>query len=456
MQGIQKFKPLDARLKQYIDLTEQSDIKDIDHYSNSNYEILRAEMNNIKVGIDSSDADEESKKADTWGEYSKDAMVLAEWFDFSQKDIEKNRMVVTNESNIAKEIKSVLWLLPDFDYASYAGLYTIFRFSDYLKMKHDITIVFGIVGNPDLNKIRKEICRIFPNLSNSKIYSIGTSADMCSLPYADATIATLWTTAYMLLKFNKTSKKFYFIQDFEPYFYPAGATFAQALETYKFGFFGISNTKGLKDIYEKDFGGIAVSLNPCVDTHVFYPTNKIRDRKVKKVFFYARPGHPRNGFELGIAALKILKGSMGSAVDIVSAGAEWEPVLYGLEGIVFNLGRLPYENTGDLYRTCGAGLVMMFTKHPSYLPFELMACGCPVVSNYNESTTWFLKDRVNCILTEASATRIAETIEAVLKNEELSEEIRENALKEIKENHADWNSELDRIYQYMNMPYVQK
>jgi glycosyltransferase involved in cell wall biosynthesis len=145
---------------------------------------------------------------------------------------------------------------------------------------------------------------------------------------------------------------------------------------------------------------------------------------------------------------------MGNSVEIVCAGSEWNPADFDVDGIINNLGRLKYEETGNLYRTCNVGFVMMFTKHPSYLPFELMACGCPVVSNYNSSTTWFLKDGVNCVLTEASATRITETIERVLKNEDLSKAIRENALNEIKENHTDWNSELNKVYRYMNMPFA--
>jgi glycosyltransferase involved in cell wall biosynthesis len=59
-------------------------------------------------------------------------------------------------------------------------------------------------------------------------------------------------------------------------------------------------------------------------------------------------------------------------------------------------------------------------------------------------------------LTEASATRIAETIENILKDKELRENISKNALKEIAENHTDWDRELDKIYRYMNRPLHMK
>ena len=67
----------------------------------------------------------------------------------------------------------------------------------------------------------------------------------------------------------------------------------------------------------------------------------------------------------------------------MTAGAEWSPRQFGLEGIVHNLGLLPYAATGALYRSCTAGVALMMTCHPSYLPFELMACGALVVTNSN-------------------------------------------------------------------------
>jgi hypothetical protein len=42
---------------------------------------------------------------------------------------------------------------------------------------------------------------------------------------------------------------------------------------------------------------------------------------------------------------------------------------------VENLGLLDYRQTADLYRTCHAGAVLMLTRHPSYIPLELMASG---------------------------------------------------------------------------------
>ena len=171
--------------------------------------------------------------------------------------------------------------------------------------------------------------------------------------------------------------------------------------------------------------------------------------KPKRIFFYGRPGHPRNGFELAIEAMRRLKHQYCDEIQILAAGANWRPKDYGLENIIDNLGLLSYEATGDLYRSCHIGLSMMMTKHPSYLPFEMMACGVLVVSNINSSTEWLLKNRENCLITYPSASCISETIsEAIEKNEDF-EEIRKNAIDCISNNHVVWDIELEKISKFI-------
>src|ERR1035441_8673683 len=52
----------------------------------------------------------------------------------------------------------------------------------------------------------------------------------------------------------------------------------------------------------------------------------------------------------------------------------------------------------------------MKTRHPSYLPLELMACGAAVVTNRNPYTGWLLRDGENCVLAETSPSALAESL----------------------------------------------
>ena len=57
---------------------------------------------------------------------------------------------------------------------------------------------------------------------------------------ADAIFATGWETAYPVFNSSVTAKRYYFVQDFEPYFYPVGSEYVLAENSYRFGFHGIT------------------------------------------------------------------------------------------------------------------------------------------------------------------------------------------------------------------------
>lgn len=428
--------------QEFAAVCKQHDVMDVDPYFNRNCTI---DVNRVKLTKAQPQNNTDNAPLD---KYASDALALASMCDFTKEDIDENAKIVN--TIYTGEIKSMVWFLQEFDYVFYAGLYTIFRTASYLQRKHGIEHTFVFVANTPAKVMMERIGAGFPELKNCRAYSITSSNELSKIPSADASICTLWTTAYYSLKFNKVKRKFYFIQDYEPLFYPAGSTYAQTEATYRFGFDGVANTEGLKMVYENEYGGRAVSLDPSVDTNIFYPnTHRQYKKKQFTVFFYGRPGHPRNGFELGVEALKCLKRKMGNKVRIVTAGANYNTSLYGLDGVVENLGRLQIEETGDLYRNCDAGLVMMYTRHPSYLPYEMMACGCCVVSNYNAYTTWFLKDGKNSVVCEPSASSIAEAIENILLDEERRKQIGENGAKQIIDNNPDWEDSLEKVSKFI-------
>jgi O-antigen biosynthesis protein len=380
--------------------------------------------------------------------YTEDATALAGVMDFSRADISQ---VQQHPERVGKAgPHTVNWYLPSFENAFYGGVMTILRTAAYLLQTGGIHQRFLICSDANADAIHTNILKAFPSLKSAEVIILNSAQAIQNIPQSDFSIATLWTTAYTLLKVQNTGLKFYFIQDFEPLFYPAGSTYAQAEATYYFGFYGITNTISLHKIYEKEYGGESTYFTPCVDTQVFYPNNSLKkDSSPKRIFFYGRPGHPRNGFELAVEAMRQLKKIYGSRIEILSAGASWEPKDYGLEGVIENLGLLSYEETGDLYRSCHIGLGMMMTKHPSYLPFEMMACGVLVISNVNSSTKWLLRDQENCLLSYPSATCLTEKItEAIERYQEL-ESIRVNAANNILNDHGDWSLEMKKIHKFL-------
>ncbi len=387
----------------------------------------------------------------TWAGYTQDALKLASIIDCSPEQLEAQQQ---HPERISKAIKDRVcnWYLPPFDNPFYGGIMTILRLSEYLQRIYGIKQRFLICGSANALEVSSNIERAFPTLSSAEVIVLDSTEAITSIPKADYSVASLWTTAYVLLGVKNSGYKFYMIQDFEPAFYPAGSTYAQAELTYRFGFYGIANTKSLKEIYERDYGGCAVELKPTIDKSIFYPSAEKIDSSIKKLFYYARPGTPRNGFEVAAAALKILKQKHGDKIDIVCAGAGWNPGEYGLNEVVRSIGMLPYAETADLYRSCHAGFVMMMTKHPSYLPFELMACGAIVVTNFNQANTWLLKDGENCLLSSPSPSCLAATISYALDHYDELTGLRQQAINNIFDVDGGWDVSLDEVAQFLLDP----
>lgn len=390
--------------------------------------------------------------ASIWAGYTNDALALAQIIDLdvanlSQQQQHPERVAADPSSRVCA------WYLPYFDNPFYGGGVTILRLAESLHRRSGMKQRFLICGQAEPLAMQASIGKAFPGLAGSEVIVLDSAEKIRQIPPSDYSVATLWTTAYVLVGVQNTGLKFYMMQDFEPAFYPAGSTYAQAEFTYSFGFLGICNTQTLKEIYEQQYGGSAVLLQPSVDTTVFHPGNGERDdhASVKRLFYYARPGTPRNAFELAAAALRKVKAQMGDRVQIICAGTGWDPAEFNLVGVVESVGLLPYRETGNLYRSCHAGFVMMMTKHPSYLPFELMACGTTVVTNHNEANTWLLRDGSNCLLSPPTANCLAQTLVYALENHVELEGMRQTAAEEMKQR-SGWEESLSRVASFMDAP----
>jgi O-antigen biosynthesis protein len=193
----------------------------------------------------------------------------------------------------------------------------------------------------------------------------------------DALVATSWQTAHVLARqaADVPAHRFYFVQDYEPYFYPASSASVLAEDTYRFGFHGITAGGWLADELATRHGMAADPFPFGADTDVYRLDNA---GSRPGVVFYARPSAPRRGYELGILALEVF----------ARRHPETEIHLFGDR---VQVRRLPFRATvhgklgtgalNTLYNTCRAGLSLSFTN-VSLIPWELLAAGAvPVVND---------------------------------------------------------------------------
>lgn len=379
--------------------------------------------------------------------YQKDALILANSYDISQQELDRNNKTLHTKNN--SEPNTAAFILPSFD-AIYAGLMNIFSFAKFLQDDKKLKLTFYILKNSqDLSVERKMVGEKMPSLAKASFVSI-TESQIDKISSSDLGISTLWSTAYVLAKTNKISRKCYFIQDNETNFYPKGTVSALVEMSYRFGFYAIANTEGLLKFYQDEFGGDGTVLQSKVDLSNYHPRENLYEtpKKPYKVFFYARPNMPRNAFELGIAGLKKLKEEMGNDVEVITAGAAWDVEAYGVKGYFTNLGKIKYETVPILYRTLDAGLMFMFSGHPGVTASELMASGCPVVVNEYNDVTWndLYQHEKTCLITKPTASEVAANIKRCLVDQELRKTLIKNGLDKTRSFYGDYEDQLPQAY----------
>jgi len=327
---------------------------------------------------------------------------------------------------------TVNWVVPPWGFGS-GGHLNIFRFVHYLEQEgFDCRIV--VVGEPQplsSEQARKQINDWFFPLKGEVFLGIG------SAPPAHITIATSWTTAYYVRAFQSTVHRCYFVQDFEPYFYAAGAEYAWAEETYRFGFFGITAGTWLKDKLAAEYGMRTEAFGFSFDSDL-YAQRKRREPEIRRVFFYARPPTERRAFQMGMLVLDEVTRRMPD-VKVIFAG--WDISEYHIPYEHLNCGVVGLDELPDLYSQCDVALVLSFTNL-SLLPLELMACGTPVVSNRAPCTEWLLNND-NSRLAAPTVEALADALCIVLKYPEEASRLRQGGFATAAA--TDWRIEARKV-----------
>ncbi|MEN4917343.1 glycosyltransferase family 4 protein [Achromobacter spanius] len=313
---------------------------------------------------------------------------------------------------------TVNWFIPRPGRGS-GGHLNIFRFVRNLEAQgFECRLISTVTNIPGMTpeQMEMDIANWFFPLK-AKVY-IGAE----SAPPAAISIATGWHTAYDVRNFQSTLHKCYFVQDFEPHFYPVGTDYALAEETYRFGFTGITAGGWLATKLAADYGMRAYSVGFSYDRDLYRPMPVPHEGR--RVFFYTRPSTPRRGFELGLAVLAEVARRHPDVVAVLAGGrlGQWEIPFKHVDSDIVDLGKL-----SELYNSCDVALVLSFTNL-SLLPLELMACGVPVVSNRDACTQWLLTDE-NARLESPTIDALADAICSILEDASEAARLREGGLR---------------------------
>lgn len=357
-----------------------------------------------------------------------------EYFNFIMDDVEipfdeaKYKLCKDGE-------KTINWIIPCMGVGS-GGHINIFRFINNLQKRGLKNRVYLFGGSSFDNS--KQLIAFLDENYNLNTKEVEIHNDTKNISFAHATVATSWSTAYYVRKFNNTISKFYFVQDFEPYFYAKGSEYMFAENTYRFGFRGLTAGDWLKDVVTNQYHMKADSFGFSYDKDLYQPKQKRDD--VKRIMFYARPVTPRRDFELGLLALNDLAKHV-EGLEVAFAG--WDVSNYYIPFKHANLGSVKLEELSDLYAQCDMCLILSNTNL-SLLPLEVMASNSVAVCSKGENSSWLVNES-NSIMVDLDPIQISRTLQYYFEHPDELEQIKNNGREFALQ--TSWEKEAEKVYQ---------
>ena len=300
-------------------------------------------------------------------------------------------------------LKTINWVIPNF-YGASGGHRTIFRLTRGLEAA-GYEVHFYIFGDTHYVSDSEATAAV-----RSGYFPLRASVHtgVAQMRPAEVCIASSWETAYAVRDFDACRRKLYFVQDYEPSFFPAGTEMALAENTYRFGFECICAGPWLAQRM-REYGNRAEHFDLAYDAEAYGPG---RDGyRGNRVVFYARPETPRRGTGLGLAALALLK-RRRPEVEVVLFGSDGAP-----DGVPFGFtpgGIMSERELAELYREATVGLSVSLTNY-SLVPQEMLACGLPVVEmDLPPLRAAYPSESAGLLLAPPDPERIADALDSVL------------------------------------------
>ncbi|VXB50852.1 glycosyltransferase family 1 protein [Plantibacter sp. T3] len=279
----------------------------------------------------------------------------------------------------------VAWLISPPSRTS-GGHQNAFRFMEFLERAgHRLTIyLYQASAQPavDIPGIRAMMAAssAYPELQADLVRYDPTTG---IAPGADVVVSSDWQTAYPAFRYEGPAKRFSFVQDFEPWFYPASSEYVLAENTYRFGFHGFSAGPWLARKVADEYGMSCDHFDYSVDKQHY---SHVNDAPRTEILFYARPPTPRRGWEIGELALTEFH---RLRPDITINLVGWDMSGYETGFPFVNRSAMDISELNAVYNRCAAGLVLSLTDM-SLLPLEIMSSGVVPVVNDSPNTTGVL------------------------------------------------------------------
>jgi glycosyltransferase involved in cell wall biosynthesis len=247
--------------------------------------------------------------------------------------------------------------------------------------------------------------------------------DFCSYPDNDAgllelaagpaiVIATNYTSVSSLktiVENNPAAIPFYYIQDYEPWFYPEdGAQHAAAKASYTMvpNAIGFAKTEWLRRTVKRMEGIDVVKIEPSLDRSLYNHLGALRNRTSRvAITAMIRPNTARRNPVGTLRLLRKIKQKHARTVDIRIFGCsddELDQIEEARGFDLINFGELKREQVADVLR--GADIFVDLSTSQAFgcTGLEAMALGCMAVLPRDTGVEEYAVDGQNCLLVDSS------------------------------------------------------
>jgi glycosyltransferase involved in cell wall biosynthesis len=241
---------------------------------------------------------------------------------------------------------------------------------------------------------------------------------------SDVAVATHWETAYFLHgQPTCATVKAYFLQDYEPLFYAMGDKYIGAERSYRLGLRHVSYGPWVRDRVKREVGVECDWVPFFIDKAIFYPDPEVQ-RSSSRLVVFARPELRRRLWALTVTAIELFlnQTQFSGTVEFFGSNASVDlPFPYIWRGVI-----TPQE-MAVLFREATVGVALSSTN-VSMVPFEMMACGLPVVDiDYRDNYINY-GSRENVCLLPPEPESIAAGLAQLLSNNATLDSLSRNAL----------------------------
>ncbi len=237
-------------------------------------------------------------------------------------------------------------------------------------------------------------------------------------------VATIYRSIYLLeelLPACTELKVAYYVQDYEPWFFPPGSSERRrAVASYTLlpDATLFAKTGWLCDIVRRQTGAVVRKVEPSLDTAVYYPTlvSSQVDATPVKIAAMVRPATPRRGARRTLEVMRSVNRTAAENAELRIFGCSHDELAaYALapDFPVHNHGILRREQVADLLRR-----THIFVDLSDYQAFgrtglEAMACGCSVILPAKGGCTEYARHCHNALLVDTAEPRTC--VDAILQ-----------------------------------------